>query len=105
MNGIKWIDLDMLENISLIPSFGSWKSNKKELNDYKGMAISFHLLLNIIRNHTRNINVLKSFGFSLNPTFIIMRIIFKNVEIHMNIFLKPTPMHDEIKLYKLVSLP
>ena len=44
-----------------------------------------------------------------------MRIIFKNVDIHtpmddfffvfVFVLLKPTPMHDKIKLYKLVSLP
>ena len=40
-----------------------------------------------------------------------MRIIFKNVDIHTPMdeffffFFKPTPMHDKIKLYKLVSLP
>lgn len=37
-----------------------------------------------------------------------MRNIFKNVDIHTpmhDFFLKPTPMHDKIKLYKLESLP
>ena len=44
-----------------------------------------------------------------------MRIIFKNVDIHtpmddfffvfVFVLLKPTPMHDKIKSYKLVSLP
>ena len=45
-----------------------WKSNKKELNDYEGMTILFHLQLNIIEKGKIlfwSINFIKSLFFIL----------------------------------------